>query len=92
MKITVVYTTQLKDELGMAIESLDVAPSCSIVELVSQLALRHPDVFRKLVVDASDRLLPSIFLCVGDQQVAFDESVELSDGDTLTFLSAISGG
>ena len=92
MKITVVYTTQLKDQLGMASESLDVTPPCSIVEVVSQLARRHRDVFRKLVVDASDRPLPSIVLCVGDQQVEFDESVELHDGETVTFLSAISGG
>jgi molybdopterin converting factor small subunit len=33
-----------------------------------------------------------VLLCVGDEQVSADHSVELREGDTITLLSAISGG
>jgi hypothetical protein len=42
--------------------------------------------------DAERRLHASILLFVGDAQVRWDQSFELSDRDVLTILSPISGG
>ena len=70
MKITVVYTTQVKAALGVPQESIEVDVPCTVKQLVLQLAQRHGEPFRKLVLSEGDQLLPSILLCVGDQQIS----------------------
>ena len=92
MNITAVYTTQLKAALGVAAESLDVADEATIGTLIAALSDRHADDFTRLVLDDAGNLLPSIILCIGDEQVAPGSNQPLSDGDSVTFLSAISGG
>jgi len=92
MNITAVYTTQLKASLGVASESCEVADDATVGTLVALLADRHGDDFTRLALDAKGNLLPSIILCIGDEQVASGSNAALSDGDSVTFLSAISGG
>ena len=92
MNITAVYTTQLKASLGVASETLDIADGATVGALIAALSERHGDDFTRLVLDESNSLLPSIILCIGDEQVAPGSDAPLSDGDSVTFLSAISGG
>jgi molybdopterin converting factor small subunit len=92
IKIHVHYTTQLKAELGIEGEELEIAPPCQFTDLLQRLIVRHPAEFQRLVVDESGKLLPSILLCVDDQQISPCPETTLEDGASVMFLSAISGG
>lgn len=92
MKVHVHYTTQLKAELGIAAEEIEIEGPCQCADLLKRLIDRHPAEFQRLVVDESGQLLPSILLCVNDQQVSPRLETTLDDGASVTFLSAISGG
>ena len=92
MKLTIHYTTQLKAELGIDSEELVLPDGSRFADVVSALAERHVLAFQRLVIDDRGRLLPSILPCVGDEQILSGENPDLSDGDDVTFLSAISGG
>ena len=92
MKITIHYTTQLKAALGNASEVLDVDRRATVVDVVSLLCDRHGDVLNGLLYDDEGQLLPSVLVCVGDEQVPIDDPAELQDGACVTLLSAISGG
>lgn len=92
MKITVAYTTQLKAALGVASEDIEVEADATVGDVVKQLAALHSDEFSQFVLNGEGQLLPSIILCVGEEQIAPGDATPLRDGDTVTFLSAISGG
>ena len=92
MKVQVHYTTQLKAALGRGSEQVDFAGQCTLPDLLNKLAETHGAVFRDLALDDQGRPLPSILLCIGDQQVDNDSTSKLKDGDEVTILSAISGG
>ncbi len=92
MLIKVQYTTQLKAAIGQAEEAVEIADGSTVVDLIQFLAAHHSDAFRRLVLDSSGHLLPSILLCIDDQQIDAGDSKRLSDGSVVTFLSAISGG
>ena len=92
MKINVHYTTQLKAELGIEREEIDIAGPCQFADLLQRLIDQHPAEFQRLVVDESGKLLPSILLCVDEQHVSPSPEMTLDDGASVTFLSAISGG
>lgn len=92
MKIRVNYTTQVKAALGLAGEDVELPDASGLPDLLRHLKTLHTEVFSRMVVDQEDRLMPSVLICVGDQQVRPDDDVSLSNGDVVTLLSAISGG
>ena len=92
MRITVYYTTQLKAALRTADEEIELDTDVTIENLLEHLAHRHGDDFRQLVFDGQGGLRSSVLLCRGDEQVAYGEGVLLAEGDSVTLLSAISGG
>lgn len=92
MQVTVHYTTQLKAALGKAQESIDLPPNSRVPDLLQHLDQRNTDSFRQLVLTPAGELLPSILVCVNDQQVDPACQDPLPDGATVTLLSAISGG
>lgn len=92
MRLNIVYTTQLKAALGIAIEQVDMTPPKTAADLLTALAENHGPEFRRLALDSAGKPLPSLLICVGDEQVAPTAPLQLKDGDTITILSAISGG
>ncbi len=92
MKITIEYAAQVKRAAGIASEELDVESSCTVHAAVNQAANNHGDELRAVLFDSDGRLHPSILLFVGDDQIRWDQEVELSDHDVITLLSPISGG
>ena len=90
MEVKVAFTTQLKAAIGKSEESLSLSENASVRDAIETLSKSYPSEFARLVLNDNHELLPSILLCVNDQQV--DNGKTLSDGDTLTLLSAISGG
>jgi len=92
MRLTIIYTTQLKAALGVGSEEVQVSAPNDAAELLSALAEQHGAEFRRLTLDAAGLPLTSLLICVGDEQVASTAPLQLKDGDTITILSAISGG
>ena len=92
MIIKVQYTTQLKAAIGVAEEAIELSDGSTLADLVQTLSVRHEQPFRQLVLSGSGQLLPSILLCVDDEQVEASDGRGLADGSVVTFLSAISGG
>ena len=91
MKVRVSYTTQLRTSLGVSTEVIDVKPGASLAFLMSTLTDRHGDEFASVALNADGTPLPSVLLCVGDEQeINLDR--ELKENDEVTILSAISGG
>jgi molybdopterin converting factor small subunit len=92
MTVTVAYTTQLKAALGMASEQIELDSPAAVSDLLQALRDRHQAAFADLVFGADNQLLPSVLLCVGDDQIDPNKHHPLKDGDVVTLLSAISGG
>ena len=91
MDITAIFTAQLKAALKSGQQSLSLDEGATVKTAIQTLAAAHPDEFAQYVLQ-DDQLLPSMILCVNDRQVSFDHADALHHGDTLTLLSAISGG
>ncbi len=89
MEVTVTFTTQLKAALGVNEKVVTLNEGATVQGAIDALAAEHPEQFGALVLSGG-KLLPSILLSVNDAQVSIDSGV--SDGDTITLLSAISGG
>ena len=89
MQVTIAFTTQLKAALGRTEETVELPEGKTVIDAVTDLADRYPEQFAQFVL-SDGKLLPSILLSVNDQQV--DADAKVKDGDTITLLSAISGG
>ena len=89
MQIHINYTTQLKAALGKDNEFIDLQDGATVQSAINHLAEVYPPEFADLVM-LDGKPLPSILFSVNDKQVSLDEPIH--EGDTLTLLSAISGG
>lgn len=92
MKVAVKYMAQLRDAVGLAYEQVELEQPCSVQDFASQLAARHGDRLRRLLLDANGALQPTILLFVSGRQVVPDSPVGLHDGDVVTVLSPMAGG
>ena len=92
MRVTIDFTTQIKAALGIGQACVDIQPGTTVETVLRSFQQAHPDPFSQLVFDGRGALLPSLLICVNDEQIAAPGERELSDGDTVTLLSAISGG
>jgi molybdopterin converting factor small subunit len=92
MQVTIEFAAQLKRAAGTATETVDVEPGCSVQQLIADVAGRHGDPLSGLLLNNGGVLHPSILLFVSDEQVRWETPRALSDNDTVTLLSPISGG
>lgn len=92
MNVRVEYTAQLKAALGVGEESVEVNDACSPAELLGQLAQRHGERFRAMVMGENGKKLPWIMLAVGGEAVGFDSPRKLRDGDLVSIMTPMSGG
>lgn len=91
MKVRVTYTTQLRTSLGISAEVVQLTADTTLASLIRTLADRHGDRFASVALTSDGSLLPSVLLCVGDEQEP-DLERTLRENDEITILSAISGG
>ncbi|HXG10388.1 MAG TPA: MoaD/ThiS family protein [Gemmataceae bacterium] len=92
MKVAVRYLAQLRQAAGCTEEEINLDGPCLLQDLLRQLADRHGEHFRRLLLASADALQPSILLFVGEDQVRWDTPVKLRDGDVITVLSPMAGG
>jgi MoaD family protein len=92
MKVAVRYQAQLRQTTGCTSEVIVLDGPCSLQQLMRQLADRHGERLRGMLLDADGRLQPSILLFVNEEQVRWDTPRQLQDGDEVTILSPMAGG
>ena len=62
MRLTIVYTTQLKAALGIGAETVDVPAPATAADLLIALGEKHGAEFRRLALDSTGRPLPSLLI------------------------------
>ena len=92
MQITVEYAAQVKRATGTGRETVDVETAATLRQLVCHVIARHGETLKPVLLDADGNLHPSILVFVNNEQCCNIAEHELSDGDTVAFLSPISGG
>ncbi|MCH7989228.1 MAG: MoaD/ThiS family protein [Planctomycetes bacterium] len=92
MQVTVVYAAQVKRAAGVASENVDVDATCSVQDLLTQVAAARGNALKNILFDDDGVLHPSILLFVRDSQIRWETPFELNDRDVVTVLSPISGG
>ena len=90
MQVTVRYMGQLRHATGTPEETIATPGARTAAEFLRDLADRHGEPARRLLLDAA-RIQPTLLLFVGDEQ-ADPAATVLRDGDVLTLLTPIAGG
>ena len=92
MNVTVKFVAQARAAAGVSSESVDVPEAATPGSLLKQLAERHGDSMRGLLLDGDGNPHRSVLLAVGDEQVRVDDPRELKAGDVISIMTPISGG
>jgi molybdopterin converting factor small subunit len=92
MKVSVRYMAQVRQATGVDGESLELAAPCTLAELLGQLAARHGERLRNLLLLADGAPQPSILLFLNAEQTQDHSATPLKDGDVLTILAPMAGG
>ena len=90
MKITVQYLAQVKRAAGCCCETVSAAESVTLRDLLRDLAGRHDQAFRSLLIDDAEEPRRSLLFFVGDEHAEL--SRQLHDGDAITILAPMAGG
>ncbi len=92
MQVTVRYMAQLRSAAGLAGESIEVPGPATAFDIVQQVAARHGEALRRLLLAADGRPQPAVLVFVGDEQVLPADALPLQEGDVVTLLSPVAGG
>ena len=92
MKVTISYFGQLRNVTKVKQETVETAETTGFLELLSQRAEYFGEPFRKIVMDESSRLRPSVLITVNGEMMDKQSPPPLTDGDNITLIPAIAGG
>ncbi len=93
MQVTVEYAAQIKTIAGVASEVIEMDGPCPVAEIARQVAASRGEELAEILLDDDGQPRPSILVFQGEDQVRWDDtSTVVSDGDTITLLSPVSGG
>ena len=92
MKIVIEYTAQLRRAAGCAREVFELPDGSSLSSLLQAAATRHGGEFEHQLFTAAGAVQPSLLIFQGDRQVPSGSHPVLTDGETVTVMSPISGG
>lgn len=92
MQITVEYASQVKRAVGVASELFDVDAGAGVDDVLRLIGKRHGEAVRELLFDERQEVHPALLIFHEQARVPAGQQVALSDGDTITIMSAISGG
>ena len=93
MQVTVEYAAQIKSIAGVAREVIELDGPCPVADIARRVASARGEDLAEILLDENDQPRPSILGFRGEDQVRWDDtSTIVSDGDTITLLSPVSGG
>ena len=92
MKVTLKYMGQLRYLSGKDSEQIDCAGGKSLSEMLTEASKAYDQRFVDVIFDDAGALRPSLMIVVNDKTADKDVVLNLSDGDSVTLLTAIAGG
>jgi molybdopterin converting factor small subunit len=93
VQVTINYFAQVRQAAGgVESERLSLDDGVDIQTALSELAGRHGDAFRALVLDQAGAVRPGLLTLVNGQSVPNQQRHPLADGDELSLISAVAGG
>ena len=92
MRITIQYEAQARRAAGIRAETIDLPDGGTPHDGILQATVMHGDSLRPVLLTAAGEIQPTLLVFVNDVQVLPEKHGPLSDGDTLTLMTPISGG
>lgn len=92
MKVTLNYMGQLRYLSGKDSEQIDCAGGRSLSEMLTEVSKAYDQRFVDVIFDSAGDLRPSLMIVVNDKTADKELTQSLSDGDSVTLLTAIAGG
>ena len=92
MNVTVKYMAQARAAAGTSSETVALPDGATAATLFRQLAEKHGEALKALLLDGEGNPHPSILFVVGDEQVRLDDPRMLKADDVVSILTPISGG
>lgn len=92
MKVTLKYMGQLRHLTGKDSEQLECSQGASLADVMIAASENYDTRFVNIVLDETGAIRPSLIVIINDETAAKDANPNLSDGDTITLLTAIAGG
>ena len=92
MQITIQYEAQARRAAGIGSETIEVSDGCRVSDCICRVADAHGEQFRAILVNSEGDIQAAVLVFLNDVQTVRDEDTLLSDGDTLTLMTPISGG
>jgi len=93
MQITIQYESQVRRAAGVTSETIEVPDGCcSIRDCIRTVAAAHERELKPMLVNSDGEVQPTLLVFLNDIQIVRSSESMLSDGDTLTLMTPISGG
>ena len=92
MQITINLDAQVRRAAGRESTTIDVADHSTVAGAVQKLAVASEEPLRKLLVDDSGAVRPTLMVFLNDEHVPLSSECQLASGAVLTITSPISGG
>jgi len=93
MQITIQYESQARRAAGIRSETIEVADaSCSVTDCIRRIADGHGEALKSILMNTNGEVQPTLLVFLNDRQIVRGDETTLSDGDTLTLMTPISGG
>jgi molybdopterin converting factor small subunit len=89
MKANVEYMAQLRVRIGCSEEVIEIEDGGDVRALLNAVVEKHGDAAREVLLSAGEPA-PTLLCFAGSDQVEFD--TPLTDGQSLTLMTPISGG
>ncbi|HUG19859.1 MAG TPA: MoaD/ThiS family protein [Planctomycetaceae bacterium] len=92
MQIRMRYEAQARRACGIDEEIIELPESSRVSDCIRHVAQRHAETLGPIVLNADGEIQPTLLIFRGDEQVVRNDPGELTDGETISILTPISGG
>jgi MoaD family protein len=92
MRIKLKYMGQLRSLTGKDSDQIECSQGASLTDLMTEASKKYDKRFAEIVMDETGAIRPSLIIIVDGVSADKDVTPNLSDGDSITLLTAIAGG
>lgn len=92
MILTLKYMGQLRHLTGKNSEQIECPEGASLVGLINAASKNYDARFANIILNETGVIRPSMIIIINDTTAGKDDNPNLSNGDTITLLTAIAGG
>lgn len=92
MQVKILYEAQARRAAETREEAIELPETASLSECIRCVADRHGNPLQSILMKSDGGIQPSLLIFVNDGHVASGTEIALSDGDTVTLMTPISGG